>query len=56
MIILSFNSILFPGINGDKARYFIFFFFFGMRFSDVTLTLVTPVKFISPVAEDKEYV
>ena len=54
IIISSFNSILFPGRNGDKALDFIFFFFFGMRFTGVTLNLVTPVKPVSPVAEDKE--
>ena len=54
--LFSFNSLLFPGRNGDKAWYFMFFFFFGMRFSGVTFKLVRTVKPISPFYEDKEYI
>ena len=50
----SFNSLLFPGRNGDEALDFIFFFFFGMRLYGVTITLVPHVKPVSTVAEDKE--
>ena len=45
----SFNSLLFPVINGDKALDCIYFFFFGMNFSGVTHTLVPPVKPVSTV-------
>ena len=50
----SFNSLLFPGRNVDKALDFIYFFFFGMRLSGVAFTLVSHVKPVSPVDEDKE--
>ena len=50
----SFYNLLFPGRNGDKARDFIFFFLFGMRFSDVIFTLVTPVKTVFHVSAYKE--
>ena len=50
----SFNNILFPGRNGDKAAGFIYLCFFGIRFSGVTFTLVPPVNPNSPVDEDKE--
>ena len=52
--LFSFNSLLFPGINGDKALDFIYFFFFGIRFSGATLTRVPTVKPVYPVVEDKE--
>ena len=40
-------------INGEKARYFIYLFFFGMRFSGVILSLVPPFEPVSPVAANK---
>ena len=45
-------------LDGDMARDFIYFFFSGMRFSGVTLDLVTPVKteLVSPVSLDKTYI
>ena len=50
----SFNNLLFPGINGDKAVGFIYFFFFEILLSGVTFTLFPPDKPDPPVYEDKE--
>ena len=50
----SFNILLFPGRNGDKAVGFMYLCFFGVRFSGVTFNLVPPVKPDYPVDEDKE--
>ena len=49
----SFNNILFPGRNGDKAVGFIYLCFFGIRFSGVVFTLGPPIKPDYPVDEDK---
>ena len=49
----SFNIILFPGRNGDKNLDFIYIFFFGIRFDEITLTIVPPVKPVSNVSESE---
>ena len=42
------------GRNGDKTLDFSYFFFFVMRFSGVTFTLVTPFKPVYTIDEDED--